>query len=87
MRSDVWKLSLNCPFCDEPSYQKKYSKRYYTDFKIYTLRECSMGHQFYSVEFVPENQNEIVDEINRIKQIRREEAWEKNHGDNTETYG
>lgn len=65
------KMPLNCPFCDEPAYMKDHSTRIVTPFKIYTLRECCMGHQFYSIDFAPENQSEVVEEIREFKAERR----------------
>ena len=68
-------LPLVCPFCDELSYNKKGFRRIMLPNKIYTLRQCPMGHEFYSVEEVPESQAEIVAEI---KEIRRDAIeWKK----------
>jgi hypothetical protein len=63
----IKKLPINCPFCDEIAYQKPRVHRVVTENAIYTLRQCIMGHEFYSVETVPENQKEIVNEVRRIK--------------------
>lgn len=62
----IKKLPLNCPFCDEPAYQTR-THRIVTPTEIYTLRKCIMGHEFYSVESVPENQSEIVNLLRRLK--------------------
>ncbi len=59
------KLPLNCPFCDEIAYPEPGVRRRVTPHKIYTLRQCIMGHEFYSVEEVPENQAEVVLEMRR----------------------
>lgn len=67
----IKKLPILCPFCDEVAYQIR-EHRVVTDYKIYTLRQCIMGHKFYSVEEVPENQAEIVEEIRRIKCQRKQ---------------
>lgn len=64
-------VPLVCPFCDEIAYQEPHTHRLITAHRIYTLRICPMGHRFYSVEEVPENQSEIVDEIRSIKDARR----------------
>lgn len=64
-------LPLVCPYCDEEAYQKKNSTRVKTPHNIYTLRECIMGHTFYSVEGIPENQAEIEDEVKQIRSNRR----------------
>ena len=58
---------LVCPFCDELAYKKKKHQQIILPHKIYTPRICSMGHEFYSVEEIPENQAEIVREIREIK--------------------
>ena len=57
------KLPLNCPFCDEEAYAEDKVKRIVKPDRIYTLRKCIMGHEFYSVEIIPEDQSAIVDEI------------------------
>ena len=62
----IKKLPINCPFCDEEAYQTR-THRVVTPNEIYTLRKCPMGHVFYSVETVPENQKEIVRLIEEIK--------------------
>ena len=67
------KLPLNCPFCDELSFQKLRSKRIATSNKIYTKRECIMGHVFYSVEEVPKDQDRIEREIKEIRRLRVEQ--------------
>lgn len=66
---------LVCPFCDELAYIKPYSNKIMLPYKIYTLRRCTMGHEFYSVEEVPENQAAIVDEIREFRKDARE--WKK----------
>lgn len=63
----VRKYPLNCPFCDEEAYPEDNVHRIITPFKIYTVRKCLMGHRFYSVEHIPEDQSEIVDEVRRLK--------------------
>lgn len=72
----VKKLPLVCPFCDELAYQERRTRRFITNHRIYTLRQCPMGHEFYSVEEVPENQSEIVKEIREIRKMRRLNAEE-----------
>lgn len=67
--------ALVCPFCDELAYIKPYSNKIMLPHKIYTLRQCKMGHEFYSVEEVPENQAAIVDEIREIRKDARD--WAK----------
>lgn len=61
-----------CPFCNELAYRKKGTMRIALPHKIYTRRECVMGHKFYSVDEVPENQAEIVAEIREIRKDARE---------------
>jgi len=64
------KLPLVCPFCDEPAYQERRTRRVITPHKIYTLRKCPTGHEFYSVEEVPEDQSAIVKEVRAIRKMR-----------------
>lgn len=66
------KYPLNCPFCDEPAYPAHRTHRIVTPFKVYTLRKCIMGHTFYSVDYIPEDQSAVVDEIHRIKEAEKE---------------
>ena len=66
---------LVCPFCDEIAYTKKGVRRIILPNRIYTLRQCIMGHEFYSVEDIPENQAKIVDELRQLKQDSRD--WTK----------
>lgn len=66
---------LVCPFCDELSYQKKGAQRIFLPHKIYVPRKCIMGHEFYSVEEVPESQAEIMEEIKQIRKDAR--AWSR----------
>ena len=54
---------LVCPFCDELAYMKPRKKKRLLPDKIYTLRECPMGHELWSVESIPENQAAVVDEL------------------------
>lgn len=65
------KFPLNCPFCDEEAYPEDNTHRVVTPFKIYTMRQCIMGHRFYSVESIPEDQASIDDEVKQIRQERR----------------
>lgn len=62
---------LVCPFCDELAYPAKGEKRTILPNKIYILRECNMGHRFYSVEEVPEDQSAIVEELREIQKDAR----------------
>ena len=66
---------LVCPFCDELAYRKKGCQQIVLPHKIYTPRVCAMGHEFYSVEEIPEDQSEIVKEIREIRQDARN--WRK----------
>ena len=66
------KYPLNCPFCDEPAYPAGNTHRIVSPFAVYTLRECEIGHKFYSVETIPEDQSAVVDEIARIKEAMKE---------------
>lgn len=68
-------LPLVCPFCDELSYRKKGYQQIALPHKIYTPRICAMGHEFYSVEEIPEDQSAIVKEIREIKKDAVE--WRK----------
>ena len=70
-------IPLNCPYCDEPAYQKKQSNRIVLPHAVFTLRECSMGHTFYSVEEVPENQSEVEERIENYRREQRE-RWKRN---------
>lgn len=63
---------LVCPFCDEIAYAKKGVRRIVLPSRIYVLRKCIMGHEFYSVEDIPENQAEITDEVKQLKRDSRE---------------
>ena len=67
---------LVCPFCDELAYMKPRARKIVLPHKVYTLRVCVMGHEFYSVEEVPENQSEIAEEIRGIKADANE--WKRN---------
>lgn len=58
---------LVCPFCDELAYPARGEKRTILPNKIYFPRECIMGHRFYSVEEVPEDQSEVVEELREIR--------------------
>ena len=69
------KLPINCPYCDEPAYQQKYKTRLVTAFAIYTPRECPMGHTFYSVETVPENQDSIEKAVKAYRSMRVKERF------------
>ena len=66
-RSYMEVYPLACPFCDELAYPVKYEKRTFLPNKIYTFRECAMGHRFYSVEEVPEDQSAIVEELREVQ--------------------
>jgi hypothetical protein len=65
------KYPLNCPFCDEEAFPEEGTHRVVTPFRIYTMRKCSMGHRFYSVEEIPEDQSAIHDEVQEIRRNRR----------------
>lgn len=69
------KRVLVCPFCDEFAEKKKGFHPIYTPHKIYTPMVCQMGHEFYSVEEVPEDQSAIEKEVRRVRQDAR--AWKK----------
>lgn len=66
---------LVCPFCDELAYPSKKMKRRILPDRIYTPRECIMGHEFISVETVPENQAELVQEMREFK--KEELGWKR----------
>ena len=68
-------MPLVCPFCDELAYPKMQSRKLCLPNKIYTLRECIMGHTFYSVEEVPDSQDKIIQEISEIRKDATE--WRK----------
>lgn len=63
---------LVCPFCDELARKKKGYQSIFLPHKIYTPMMCEMGHEFYAVEEVPEDQSAIVSEIREIKKDARE---------------
>lgn len=67
---------LVCPFCDEFAYLKPRMKKRVLPDKIYTLRQCSMGHELWSVETIPENQAAIVDELREFAPEIKE--WMRN---------
>ena len=73
------KLPLNCPYCDEPAYRKLHSNRFVRPHKIYTLRQCPMGHTFYTTEEISEDQEEVEQEIADIKAERRRELDHARH--------
>ena len=58
---------LVCPFCDMPAKKKKNYESIMLPHKIYTPMICEMGHEFYSVEEIPEDQSALVKEIREIK--------------------
>ena len=60
---------LNCPYCDEKSVQERGKYALRTPDKIYIPRKCIMGHTFYSVEYIPENQEEIAQEIAETRSL------------------
>ena len=66
------KRVLVCPFCDELAEKKKGFQPIYTPHKIYTPMMCPMGHEFYSVEEVPEDQSAIVTELKGVRKDARE---------------
>lgn len=68
-------LPLVCPFCDELAYRKKNHQQIALPHKIYTPRICKMGHEFYSVEEIIENQSDVIKEIREIRQDARD--WRK----------
>lgn len=70
---------LVCPFCDEPAFRKKGYRKIFLPHKIYVPRICSMGHEFYSVEYIPEDQSELVKEIRSVKRDAIE--WKKQFKD------
>lgn len=70
----MWKkYPLNCPYCDEPAYPKRYANRLVTPLAIYTTRECPLGHTFVSVEETPENPEEVEQEMRDYKSMSAEE--------------
>lgn len=72
MRKD---LPLVCPFCDELAYTRARYARIFLPNKIYTPRECIMGHTFYSVEEIPEDQDAVIQEIAEIRKDYK--AWRR----------
>lgn len=68
-------LPLVCPFCDELADRKKGYPQIALPHKLYTPRVCAMGHEFYSVEIIPEDQSAIVQEIKEIRADAR--AWRR----------
>ena len=73
MRTPLQKKPINCPYCDEPSYHKANSNRVVLPHKIYDLKECPMGHTFYTIEYAPEDQDEVEQEVQLIKKTRYKE--------------
>ena len=67
MRTKAIKSRLNCPFCDEESIPATDKYILTTPDKIYVPRTCIMGHEFISVEYIPENQAEIIQEMKEIR--------------------
>ena len=76
---------LVCPFCDEPAEQMPRSQRKITAHKIYTKRQCTMGHIVWSVEEIPEDQSAIIEELKTINEARREEMALLREKTNTQT--
>ncbi len=68
-------MPLVCPFCDELAYRDRKKMPVMLPHKIYTRRVCTLGHEFYSVEEIPEDQAAIVDELKEIKQDAKE--WKR----------
>lgn len=66
---------LACPFCDELAFPSVKMKRRILPDRIYMPRECIMGHEFYSVEMIPEDQSAIVDEMREFN--NEEKEWKK----------
>lgn len=72
-------LPLCCPFCDERSVRAGSNADIIVmDNYIYYPRRCIMGHEFYSVEWVPDNYGKALDmlehEMERRTELRVKEA-------------
>ena len=63
---------LVCPFCDEMAYAKPRARKRLLPDKIYSLKQCPMGHEFWAIEYVPENQAQVVDEIRQFSTEMKE---------------
>lgn len=74
-RTPLKKLPINCPYCDEPAYQQKRYTRLAVANAIYTPRECPMGHVFYSVETVPEDQDAVEREFMEFRRMKVAERF------------
>ena len=70
------KTELNCPWCDTPAMQKPRSNRVFEYDTIYTQRECPVGHTFWSVEFIPDDQDAIEEMIKDLRRARRRKSKE-----------
>lgn len=61
---------LNCPFCDEESFRiGGSSDAFVMENYIFYPRRCIMGHEFYSVEWVPDNY------VKFMRMMEDEEEW------------
>lgn len=63
---------LVCPFCDELSYRDKKKRQILLPHRKYTKMVCTLGHEFWTIEYAPEDQSAIVDEIKEISRDARE---------------
>lgn len=59
-------LNLVCPYCDEEMHRVPYSKTIGAGQRQYVLLECVMGHRAYGIIEVPENQADIVNELEEL---------------------
>ena len=67
------RVTLVCPFCDESAQIIPGTKKIVSPGKVYTKRRCIMGHEVWSVEEIPENQAKVVNEIQKIREYRKEQ--------------
>lgn len=63
----VMVVPINCPYCDEPAYPKDKTQRVVMDHAIFTHRKCIMGHEFWSKEEVPEDQNQVEEHLKKFR--------------------
>ena len=72
--------TIACPFCDEKGYVDNSPQRkiYNLGYKVYYPRKCIMGHEFYSVEFVPDNYEQLLHDLKVDLKAQRKAQNKKN---------
>lgn len=59
-------INLVCPYCDEQMHRVPFTKTIGAGQRQYILLECIMGHRAYGILEVPDNQADIVKELEEL---------------------